>query len=31
MIGQLHEAGYASVDMARLIPGDGFHAFCAKS
>lgn len=31
MIGHLHEAGYARVETARLIPGDGFHAFCARS
>jgi SAM-dependent methyltransferase len=30
MLEQLRQAGYASVDIMRLIPGDSFYAFCAR-
>lgn len=31
MVEQLEQAGYVSVDTMRLIPGDSFHAFRARS
>lgn len=30
LVEQLNEAGFTSVDTMRVIPGDGFYAFCAK-